>query len=80
MITIEWTVIIILIVAMYVIVNKYEKKMSRLEDMVEENRSKIENSHSKIRENHQKIKQNYNHIEKLWVTIPKASDSDEADN
>jgi predicted Holliday junction resolvase-like endonuclease len=68
--SIEWAIIVIIIVAMYIIIYKYEKKMDRLQKHIEENRSKIEENHSKIMKNHTRIDEHYNHLEKMWITIP----------
>ena len=75
---IEWIVIVGLVVAMYIVIYKYEKKMDNLDKIVQENREKLELHCDKITKNREHIDKNYakvkehdNHIDKMWVTIPK---------
>ncbi len=86
---IEWIVIVGLVVAMYIIIYKYEKKMNNIHKTVQENKEKLElhcDKISKNREhinenyektctNHSRLDEHYNHIERMWVTIPKQKES-----
>ena len=78
---IEWLIIVGLVVGMYIIIYKYEKKMDKLDKMVQENSDKLNEHHSKISKNRHHIDKNYakvkehdNHIEKMWITIPKSKE------
>ena len=74
----EWIIICGIAVAMYIILYKYEKRMAKMQEIIDENREQIEKNNLKIKDNHQKITKNdgrlyehYNHFEKLWVSHPK---------
>ncbi len=85
----SWVIIVGLVVLMYIIIYKYEKKMNNLHQMVNENKEKLELHCDKISKNCEHIKENYektctnhsrldkhdNHIEQMWVTIPKRKDN-----
>ncbi len=75
---IEWIIIVGLVVGMYIIIYKYEKKMDKIHQMVEENKNKIDENKNKLDEHHERIDKNHsrldehnNHINQMWVTIPK---------
>jgi hypothetical protein len=74
---IEWFIIGGMAVAMYLLIYKYEKKMDRLHEMVEDNKSRIDTNHEKITKNHSRLDEHHSHIERMWVTIPKTKDSDQ---
>jgi peptidoglycan hydrolase CwlO-like protein len=81
----EWIVIVGLVVAMYIVIYKYEKKMDNIHKIVQENKEKLELHGDKISKNREHIDENYdnltkthtklkeydNHIEQMWVTLPK---------
>ena len=67
----EWIIIGGLVVAMYIVIYKYEKKMDNIHKMVQENKDNIKDNHHRINKNKENIDEHYNHIEKLWITIPK---------
>jgi uncharacterized coiled-coil DUF342 family protein len=74
---IEWIIIGGIVVTMYIVINKYEKKMEDMHKLIEENKKNIDSNHNKIQDNHTRIDTNhgrldehYNHIEKLWVASP----------
>jgi len=69
-----WVVLVGAVVAMYIIIYRYEKKMDALHDLIKENKSSIEENHTKIKKNHSKLKEHDNHIERMWVTIPKSKE------
>lgn len=60
----EWIIIVGLVVSMYIVLYKYEKKISKLE-------KKLDEHHKRIDHNHKKINEHDNHIEQMWVTLPK---------
>ena len=82
---IEWIVIVGLVVTMYIVIYKYEKKMENLHKVVQENKEKLELHCDKITKNREHIDENYNNlnkthtelnkqysqIERMWVTLPK---------
>jgi len=82
---IEWIIIIGIIVALYVVIYKYEKKMDNLQKLILENQKKISNNNDIINENkekivknreyinknHNQLKEHHSYIERMWVTIPK---------
>ena len=74
----EWIVIVGLVVAMYIVIYKYEKKMDNIHKIVQENKEKLELHCDKITKNREHIDENYakvkehdNHIDQMWITIPK---------
>lgn len=74
---IEWVVIIGIIVTMYILLYRQERKMEELEKQLEENKNKIDKNHErldkhkeKIGKNHERLEEHYNHFEKLWVSTP----------
>jgi len=80
---IEWIVIVGLVVAMYILIYKYEKKMTLLEKKVYENKSKLDEhddrinkNHERIGDNHSKLKEHDNHIDQMWITLPKGKNKD----
>jgi len=72
-----WVVLIGAVVAMYLIIYKYEKKMDELHKLIKENKTNIEENQEKIKRNHSKLKEHNNHIERMWVTIPKSKEDEE---
>lgn len=66
----ELIIILLFVVAMYIVINKYEKKMEELHAQILENKEKIE-------QNQEKIKHQHGIIERLWVTIPETKNNDE---
>jgi len=68
---ISWVILVGAAVAMYIIIYRYEKKMDRLHEMIEQNRSIIEENRSSIEKNHSKLKEHHSMIERMWVTLPK---------
>jgi len=79
-----WVVLVGAVIAMYLIIYKYEKKMDALHEIVKENQSKIEankssieGNHEKIQKNHTKLKEHNSFIERMWVTIPKSKEDSE---
>lgn len=67
----EWIIIVGIVVAMYVVIYKYERKMEKLEKQIEENKTRIEENQDKIDKNHKRLNKHKNHIDKMWVTLPK---------
>ena len=63
---IEWFIIGGMAVAMYLLIYKYEKKMDRLHEMVEDNKSRIDTNHEKITKNHSRLDEHHSHIERMW--------------
>ena len=61
---IQTIILVVAVVAMYIIIYKYEKKMEKMQELIDSNTSRID-------DNHEKIKHNNNHIEKLWIAHPK---------
>lgn len=59
----EWIIILGLVIALYIIIYKYEKRMDKLHDMIHENKNHIQKNRSRLDEH-------YNHLEKLWVNVP----------
>lgn len=82
---IEWIIIVGLVVAMYIIIYKYEKKMDNIHKAVQKNKEKLDLHHDKITKNrehinenyekigtnHSKIDEQYSQIERMWITLPK---------
>ncbi len=68
---IEWIVMGGIVVSMYMIINKYEKKMEDLQKKIDSNKDNIDKNHDKIKNNHGRLDEHYNHLEKLWVASPK---------
>jgi uncharacterized coiled-coil DUF342 family protein len=75
---IEWILIGGIAVALYIVIYKYEKKMEKMQELIDENRdrisknrSKIKDHHERIDTNHERLDEHYNHLEKLWVASPK---------
>jgi predicted Holliday junction resolvase-like endonuclease len=68
----EWIIIVGLVIVMYIVIYKYEKKMDNIYKMVQENKENIQNNHKKINKNKEDINEHYNHIEKLWIPHPKS--------
>jgi uncharacterized membrane protein len=68
---IEWIIIVGLAIAMYIIIYKYEKKMDKLHNMIEENKESIAHNHHRINKNHERLEEHHNFIERMWVTLPK---------
>jgi len=80
----EWIILITIVIAMYIIIYKYEKKMEALEKLVQENKDNISNNydkitknrehlddhHERITTNHSRLDKHHSHIERMWVTIP----------
>ena len=78
---IEWIIIVGLVVAMYIVIYKYEKKMDAISKKIDENKAKIDyhchklNEHDKqISKNCEKLDEHNNHINKMWLTIPKSKE------
>lgn len=71
---IEWIVIVGLVLAMYVVIYKYEKKMDKLQKKLDEHHEKLEDHHNRINKNHSKLEEHGNHIDEMWVTLPKLKD------
>ena len=72
-----WVVLIGAVVAMYIIIYRYEKKMDALHDLIKENKSSIEENHTKIKNNHSRLEKHNSFIERMWVTIPKSKEDSE---
>lgn len=68
---IEWIIIGGLVVTLYIILYKYEKKMNKMQESINKNKEKIDNNKDKIDKNHGRLDDHYNHFEKLWVSTPK---------
>lgn len=62
---IEWVIVIVLVIAIYYVINRYEKRVEVLQELIELNRESIENNKNNIAKNKQKIKSNKDNIEKL---------------
>lgn len=87
----EWIIIVGFVVAMYIVIYKYEKKMEKLEEMIKENKNNIDKNVEKISKNRKHINENYektctndtrlnkhhSHIERMWVTIPEIKGKEE---
>jgi len=87
---IEWIVIGGIVIGMYLIIYKYEKKMDELHKLVQENKDKLDVHHTKISKNrkhindnndrigtnHSRLDEHHSHIERMWVTIPKSKDKE----
>ena len=59
----EWIIIIGLAIALYIVIYKYEKKIDKLNEIVQDNKENIERNQNKLDEH-------FNHIEKLWLNVP----------
>ena len=75
----SWIIIVGLVIAMYIIIYKYEKKMNKIHEMVQENSDKINKNREHINENyektqnnHSRLEEHHSNIERMWVTIPKS--------
>ena len=66
----EWIIILGLVVGLYIVVFKYEKRMEQLEKKIDENKESINSNKDNIDANKEKLSEHYNHIEKLWVNVP----------
>jgi len=66
-----WVIVIAAVVAMYIIIYRYEKRIDRLHSMIEENKATIEENQKKIQKNRSKLEEHHSFIERMWVTIPK---------
>ena len=74
---IEWILIVGIAVALYIVIYKYEKKMEKMQELIDSNKERIDKNHKKIKDHNEKIgkthdrlDEHYNHIEKLWVAAP----------
>jgi len=74
----EWFIIGGMAIALYVILYKYEKKMEKMQELIDANKERIDKNHTKIKDHHSKIgdtherlDEHYNHLEKLWISSPK---------
>ena len=61
---IEWIIIVGIVIAMYIIIYKYEKKMDNLQKIVLENQSKISKNREHIDDNYENITDNKEKISK----------------
>jgi uncharacterized protein (UPF0333 family) len=80
----EWIIILAIVIAMYIIIYNYEKKMDALHKLVQENKDNINNNsekinenrehiddhHDRIKTNHSRLEKHHSHIERMWITIP----------
>jgi len=73
----EWIVIGGVVVALYLVIYKYEKKMERMQkiidahaEQIDKNQDKIKHHNKKIDKNVSRLDEHYNHLEKLWVAAP----------
>ena len=78
----EWVIILGFVVLMYIVIYKYEKKMDKLHDLIQENKMNIKQNNENISknrkhidENHHKLKEHHNYIDRMWVTIPKKKEN-----
>lgn len=74
----EWFIIGGMAIALYIILYKYEKKMEKMQEVIDSHAQRIDKNQDKIKHHNKKIDKNvdrldehYNHIEKLWVSSPK---------
>lgn len=88
---IEWIILITIVVAMYIIIYKYEKKMDALHKLVQENKDNIHSNNEKITKNrkhindnnerivtnHSRLENHHSYIERMWVTIPESKKKQE---
>jgi len=88
----EWIILLTIVVGMYIIIYKYEKKMEALHKLVQENKDNINNNREKITKNrkhindnneriitnHSRLDKHHSHIERMWVTIPNAKETKES--
>ncbi len=77
----QWLIVAILVYVIYYLVNKYEKKLNTLNEMIEFNSSKIttnkdliEQNKSKIDTHHTKITRNREHIDINQEILSKLKD------
>ncbi len=75
---IAWVVLVGIVIAMYIIIYKYEKKMNKMQELIAANKEKLGEHHDRITKNHERSKKNHekldehnNFINQMWVTIPK---------
>jgi len=77
----QWIVVAILVYVIYYLVNKYEKRINNLTEIVELNKSEItlnkeliEKNQSKIDTNHEKIQHNRKNIDLNQEILTKLKD------
>ena len=55
---ITWIVLGVIVVAMYIIIYKYEKKMNKMQELIEANKDKLGEHHDRINNNHERSVEN----------------------
>lgn len=90
----EWIILLTIVIGMYIIIYKYEKKMEALHKLVQENKENINSNREKITKNrkhindhnerittnHSRLDKHHSHIERMWVTIPEKKDKTISDD
>ena len=66
----EWIIIGGIVVVMYLVIYKYEKKMDAMQKLIDENKNNISSNKDKISSNHERLDDHYNHLEKIWHASP----------
>lgn len=60
---ITWVVLGGISIAMYVIIYKYEKKMNKMQELIEANKEKLGEHHDRITKNHERSSKNHEKID-----------------
>jgi uncharacterized coiled-coil DUF342 family protein len=58
----EWIVIGGIVIAMYIIIYKYEKKMNKMQELIDENKERIGKNHEGINQNRGKLDEHHEKI------------------
>ena len=56
---ITWIVLVGIAIAMYIIIYKYEKKMNKMQELIEANKEQLGEHHGRINENHKRSIKNH---------------------
>ncbi len=70
----QWILVAILVYVVYYLINKYEKKLNTLNEIIEINRSEINANKSKLDTHHEKIQRNKQKIELNQEILSKLKD------
>lgn len=65
----QWIVVAVLVYLIYYLINKYERRIEVLQELIELNRSEIKNNQKKIEENKEKISQNAEGVQRNKTTL-----------
>ena len=75
---ISWIILVGIVIVMYILLYKYEKRIDKLEKTIKEHKDIIDNYHKLIHKNKNILEKHDNRIEQMWVTLPKIKDNDES--